>query len=165
MPKVSFFSALSVGMESRKEAMDIELVTKTAPSEVKDRMSCELPEGIEVIRVDPIPPGEKRPRIREAVYRIIRENGPFDEVKSKAFNRSERFVIVKITKKGKHEIDARPLVKSMSVEGSLLHMRVKHDPSGLGPGLKPKEIVKGVFDLGDDELLGVHVLKTDQVLA
>jgi len=74
-------------------------------------------------------------------------------------------VIVKITKKGEHEIDGRPLVKSMSIEGSILYMRLKHDPAGQGPGLKPKEIVKGVFDLGDDELLGVHVLKTDQVLA
>ena len=70
---------------------------------------------------------------------------------------------VKTNKKGDHEIDARALVRSISlVSPNKLQLTIKQTD---GPGLKPTEIVKGIFSLTDDDLLTVDVLKTGQVLA
>lgn len=164
MPKLSFFSALPVGTGSLKEIMDVEFLEKTAPSYLRDRLLNELPQGIQLIQIEQILRGRKRPRLKETHYRITLSNGRFDEGRAERFMQSDEFVVVKSSRKGDHEIDARPLVKSMTVGGSVLRLCIRNRPSGEGPGLNPKEIVKGVFELTDDELFEMYILKTDQVL-
>ena len=162
MPKVSFFAALPVGTESMEELVDIELIAAVDIFSIKDRINHELPHGIDVVLVKEIPPNTKKGRITETKF-LITLNGP--EIQEKdltKFIKSDHFSVVKTNKKGDHEIDARALVSSISlVSRDKLQLAVKQTA---GPGLKPAEIVKGIFSLTDDELLNMDILKTGQVL-
>jgi radical SAM family uncharacterized protein/radical SAM-linked protein len=163
MPKISFFTALPVGTESLEELMQVELLHAVDPSMVKERINAELPAGVEVTFVDEIPSGEKRPRITESRFLIT-----FDRIEGKenhltAFLQSDHFPIVKTGKTGQHEVDARSLVSDIAmVPPDKIRLTVKERE---GPGLKPTEIIKGIFDLEDEDLRNLRVMKTGQTLA
>ncbi len=163
MPKVSFFAALPVGTESIEELVDIELIEAEDVFSIKEKINHELPHGIDVILVKEISPTTKRGRITENQF-LITFNGP--EIREKdlrKFVESDHFSVVKTNKKGDHEIDARALVSAISlISPNKLQLTIKQKD---GPGLKPREIVKGIFSLTDDELLNMDILKTGQVLA
>ena len=163
MPKVSFFAALPVGTESIEELVDIELIEAVDIFSVKEKINHELPHGIDVILVKEISPAKKRGRISESQF-LITLNGPIIREKDlRGFLESDHFSVVKTNKKGDHDIDARALVSSISlVSPNKLHLTVRQTD---GPGLKPTEIVKGIFSLMDDDLFNMDVLKTGQVLA
>ena len=164
MPKVSFFTALPVGTESEEELVDIELVEPEddAPS-IRERVNRELPQGVSVTLVKGLSPGKKRGRrIKESRFLITLKGPGADEEALRRFLESGHFSIAKVGKKGEHEIDARALVSSIFlVSDKKISMTVKQTE---GPGLKPEEIVKGVFSLGDEDLSNMEILKTGQVL-
>jgi radical SAM family uncharacterized protein/radical SAM-linked protein len=163
MPKVSFFTALPVGTESMEELMQVELLHPADASTVKERINAELPEGVDVTLVDEIPPGEKRVRIIESRFLITLNKLRCKENYLKEFLQSDYFPIVKTGKKGEHEIDARSLVSDIAlVPPDKLRLTVKERE---GPGLKPTEIIKGIFALKDEDLRNLVVMKTGQTLA
>jgi len=162
MPRVSFFAALPVGTESMQELVDIELVEAMDVPIIKERINRELPRGIDVTLVEEISPAKKRGCISESSF-LITLNGPRCEEKDlQSFLESKHFAVVKTGKKGEHEIDARPLVRAISlVSPNKLKLTVKETE---GPGLKPTEILKAIFSLNANDLLNISVLKTGQVL-
>jgi len=161
MPKVSFFAALPVGTESIAELVDIELIEEVDILSVKEKINHELPHGIDVILVKEISHTKKR-RISESQFLITLKGPKIKEKDLKGFLESDHFSVVKTSKKGDHEIDARQLVSSISlVSPNKLQLTVRQTE---GPRLKPTEIVKGIFSLTDDDLLNMDVLKTGQVL-
>ncbi|MCJ7686343.1 MAG: TIGR03936 family radical SAM-associated protein, partial [Desulfobacteraceae bacterium] len=163
MPKVSFFAALPVGTESIEELVDIELIEAVDIFSVKERLNHELPLGIDVILVKEISPTTKRGRISESQFLITLKGPKIKEKDLRRFLESDHFSVVKTSKKGNHEIDARALVSSIShISPNKLQLTVKQTD---GPGLKPTEIVKGIFSLMDDDLLNMDVLKIGQILA
>jgi len=163
MPKVSFFAALPVGTESIEELVDIELIEAIDILSVKKKINHELPHGIDVILVKEISSTKKRGRISESQFLITFKGPKIEEKDLREFLESDHFSVVKTNKKGDHEIDARALVSSISlVSPNRLQLTVSQTE---GPGLKPTEIVKGIFSLMDEDLLNMDVLKTGQVLA
>jgi len=64
-PKVSFGLALSVGHESEAEYLDLELSTAIPVAPLPDRLSRALPEGIDVVAVQPL--ADRAPALQEAV--------------------------------------------------------------------------------------------------
>jgi len=163
MPKVSFFAALPVGTESMEELVDIELIEAVDILSVKEKINHELPHGIDVIHVKDISLTKKRRRISESQFLITLKGPEIKEKDLRRFLESDHFSVVKTDKKGDHEIDARALVSSISlVSPNRLQLTVKQTE---GPGLKPTELIKGIFYLTDQDLLNMYVLKTGQVLA
>lgn len=163
MPRVSFFGALPVGTESLEELMEVELLEPVDPSILKERVNTQLPEGVDVVQVRAIPAGEKRARIVESRFIITLGNTKCDEDRLKAFLRSDRFPIVKRGKKAERAIDARSLVSDialMAPDRVGLSLRERE-----GPGLKPAEIIKGIFGLGNEDLAGMKVIKTGHTLS
>lgn len=53
-PRVSFGPALPVGVESDAEYLDLALSEKCDPAEIAERLRAELPDGFELIAVEPI---------------------------------------------------------------------------------------------------------------
>ncbi len=163
MPKVSFFSALPVGTESMQELMEVELVEAIDVYSLRERINVELPRGIDVTFVEETSPAKKRARISESHFLITLNKLRCKEKDLREFLESDYFAIVKAGKKGEHEVNARTLVSAISlVPPNKLQLTVKEIE---GPGLKPAEIVKGIFSLNDEDLLNMDVLKTGQVLA
>jgi hypothetical protein len=77
------------------------------------------------------------------------------------FLKSKHFEVVKINKKGEHTIDARSLVTAMSLPSpGQVDLTIRQTDKLT---LKPAEIIKGVFSMGEDDLLGMNILKTEQI--
>ena len=65
-------------------------------------------------------------------------------------------------KNGEQDIDARPLVSSLSlVADDKIEMSIK---TIAGRGLRPIEIIKAIFCLKDEDVLRMETLKTGQIL-
>ncbi|EFK11409.1 radical SAM family uncharacterized protein [delta proteobacterium NaphS2] len=161
MPKISFFAALPVGTESLAETADIELAEHLDADDLKAAINRELPEGINITNTRKISSSEKKRHIKASRFLITLEEAAFSEAKLMEFLRSKHFEVVKINKKGEHTLDARKLVTAIKiVSPEQLDVTIRQTDTLT---LKPAEIVKGVFYLGEDELSGMKILKTEQI--
>ena len=161
MPKISFFAALPVGTESMAETADIELAENLNAEDVKAAINRQLPKGIAITTIEKVSSSGKKPRVEASRFLITLDNMAFSEAILTEFLRSKHFEVVKINKKGEHTIDARKLVTAMNiVSPEQLDLTIRQTDTLT---LKPAEIVKGVFCLGDDELSNMKILKTGQI--
>ena len=161
MPRVSFACALPVGTESMEETVDIEVAGSPKISLLRESINGQLPPGIHVTFVEEISPINKKGRLKQSDFLITLNGIELKERDLERFLKSDYFVVTKVNKKGKHEINARPLVKSMSlVSPNGIKLALKHTA---GPELKPIEIVKGIFSLVDTPINDIKITKTGQV--
>ena len=126
-PRLSFGLALSTGHESMAEYLDVELIEPSgggAPLDaagLPDRLSCELPAGIDVLAAAVLNPGQ--PSLQEAVRScswlieaVDVEPDRADRMISAALAAGE--LIVRRQRKGREVIDdLRPAILAVSVVG------------------------------------------------
>ena len=161
MPKISFFSALPVGTESMAETADIELAEHLDKDDLKAAINRELPKGINITTIEKVSSSEKKRHIEASRFLITLDGAAFNEANLMKFLRSKHFEVVKINKKGEHTIDARKLVTAMKiVSPEQIDLTIRQTDTLT---LKPAEIVKGVFYLGEEELSNMKILKTEQI--
>ena len=162
MPKVSFSSALPVGTESIHETVDIELYETIPISLVRQEINRQLPNGIKVIYLEDMTHERKSPRLKESHFHITMDGLRVEQTDLEEFLQSKYFPIAK-TRKGRDQIiNARSMVKSMTlIPPNGLNLVITHDS---GPKLKPIDIIKGIFHLSDQGALGMRILKTRQVM-
>ncbi len=162
-PKISFSSALPVGTETLKDTFDMQVTRPLDLSEALKNINLQLPQGIEILDIFEVPPNTKAPRIKEATFLCVAENGsPFNQGAVENFLKSREFMITKQTKKGGKRLDLKKLVKSIS----------RHDSSTIkvtldyqqGQQVKPEEVIKAVFPLKDLMLQGIRISKVHQKL-
>jgi radical SAM-linked protein len=152
-----------VGTESLQETLDIQLAETTDTSYLKECINSQLPQGIEVISVDDIPSGKKKVSIKETHFNITIAGAELKEEDLKIFLESDNFPIVKKTKKGERNIDARSLVNEICLtESGKIELVLKHTE---GPQLKPEEIIAGIFLSGESVGSHLRIVKTKQELA
>jgi radical SAM-linked protein len=162
MPKLSFPSALPVGTESVHETVDLELYENTEAHLLKKELNLQLPEGIWIVLAEDISL-KKRGRIPvETHYRIGLNGLTVDPSCLERFLDSEFFPIEKRSSKGNRDVDARSLVKSLSfISPGALSLVIRHIP---GPEIRPIQIVKEIFQIRDDDLLHIKILKIKEIL-
>jgi len=83
-PKISFAAPLSVGMSGEAEYADLELTVAMPASEVFQKFSGALPEGLRLIEVRPVPDHSPAlmARVDRATYRAkAKLSRPFDQKK------------------------------------------------------------------------------------
>jgi radical SAM-linked protein len=175
-PRVSFGPALPVGVESRCEHLDLDLVGRAEAADVAARLERELPEGLRVLGAELVPAGA--PSMVEATRFVhYRAEFPADSwsdpllvERVSAFRGAERSVVTRVappkTKGGKRnqkvaagrrrEIDLKDIVTHVAVEGpGEVAFSLRADPSG---SAKPAEVLAAIFGDGAP-LRGVKVLK------
>ena len=161
MPKISFFSALPVGTRSMAELAEIELTEGADVDDLKDKINGELPEGIDISRIEKVSSSGKKLRLKASRFLITLKEATFNETGLMEFLKSKHFEVVKINKKGEHTIDARSLVTAMSLlSPGQIDLTLRQTDKLT---LKPAEIMKGVFSLKEEDLLNMDILKTEQV--
>jgi hypothetical protein len=70
---------------------------------------------------------------------------------------------VKKHKNGEKTVDIRSQVKALNLlSNGQLELVLRH---GTGPGLKPAEIIKEIFNLPDSQIEGIRILKTKSFFA
>lgn len=166
-PKVSFSQALPVGMESRAEFFDMELLRPLDNSRsLLERLNQELPPGLQAHAIGPAP--RKQPACVRAGYEVrlpADADGPGDPAmlaeKATAFLACSSFPISRVRKNRQTSFDMRPLVAALQPQPDHLHMELLHR-QGL-PGVNPREVLEHVFGLSREEALAARIVKTEVV--
>ncbi len=155
-PKVSFSPALSVGTESLAEYVIVE--TEAPLSDLDDwrrRLTEQMPGGMEVIAVRLGSKGQ--PARMEIDYRITAPR-PLELQRVESFLASPEYNLEVIRKKLKRTLDARKLVQAMRlVDAQTLDLTMLVEAAQLG--VKPLELIAGLFGLTRDETLATRLTK------
>ena len=69
-PRMSFPSALALGIEGRDEVMELELAETASADELLERVSAHAVPGLEFRFIEVLPPGTPKARLRSATYEV-----------------------------------------------------------------------------------------------
>lgn len=147
-PKLGFAQPLSLGYESTCEILEIETVIDYETTEIIDRLSGGMPEGIEITGCDKLPDEGKTlaSKVYEAEYLImIPLNGKeITPTYADDYLSQEKISAMKKQKKTKKlkEIDIRPMIKDieLNVTGDTCFMNLKCD-CGSDSNLSPELVI------------------------
>ncbi len=182
-PKVSFGPALSVGIESRCELLDLELVGHMDGGEVAARLAPELPEGLTLDSAELLPLGA--PGIGESLramhYVAVFPDDPWSDGRLdecvEAYLGQERAVVhrtqapknkdrkrhQKIAGRKQREINLKDIVTHIGVEGpTRVAFSLRVDPAG---SARPAEVLAAIFGDESGPPMGVKLLKEGVSLA
>ena len=160
LPKISFATALPVGTESMHETVDIHVYGSESAPALRERLTHQLPEGICILSLEGLPLDAVSPKLKESTYEITFGGLEIDRADLDRFLQADVFPVVKRGKKGDKTVDLRSLVKSVDIlESGKVRVAIRHTA---GPELKPAEIVKSIFSIGEQDIL--KVVKTDEVI-
>jgi radical SAM-linked protein len=154
-PKFSFATALSVGVESWAEYLDLEIDPGFGAARVQSALNSSLPQGMEILTAEEIPlRSESLTVLMESVcYRLIMSADLVADLPAKvaAFLRLESFPHRR-EKKGKTvEFDLRRELRDLQATATGLEMVV-------GRG-KPLEFVAAITGLPEEQLRGIRIEK------
>jgi radical SAM-linked protein len=164
-PKVVFTLALALGIEGRREVVEIDLTEPLGPAEVLSRLRAVAPPGLDWLEAEAVAPG--RPAHAEAVdYRL--DLPP--ERRDAALAALDRFLAGDRWPYTRHrpdrgtttEIDLRPFVLGAGLDpAGALWFRLKITPSG---SARPEEFIDAL-GLRDLTARGAVLVRTDMELA
>ncbi len=148
---MSFAAPLGVGATSRGEYVDIEVLSTDSSREMVRRMNEVVVEGIEVLsyRLLPDTAANSMSIVAAADYRVTFRpgKGPADweafEAALKELMAQEEILVLKKSKKGEKEINIRPMIYELHVEGQEIHLRIA---TGSAANLKPDVVIQAAFD-------------------
>lgn len=141
---MSFAQPLGVGLESNGEYMDIELNSIISSKDIVERLNTASVEGIEILSAKVLPEGagNAMASVAAARYTICFRDGraPKFDYKSKLaeFYASKQILIAKETKKNTLEVDLKPGIYELFIEGDAISMLI--DASSAG-NIKPSMLI------------------------
>ena len=161
-PRVSFSSALPVGMESEAEYFDVELERSiTDFDHFMEELNLEMPDGMQVFGVEFLQ-GKDAPE-HLAFYSVNLPVPIENEHKTRIsdFLAREHFVVTRVRKGKARDVDIRPLVKDIQAHAGRLDFELI-SREGL-PGVNPRELLLRVVGLDETDVLLARVKKTKVV--
>lgn len=158
-PKVSFSQALPVGVESLAETFDMELSRPLASmEETVQLLNRQFPETIRVAHITLAP---RKAMMSSLTRYLISLRTPPPDLAERIddFWQRETFVIERIRKNRRQELDLRTLVTTLRIgqEGIELEL-LGHQGQ---PGTNPREILEKVLKACEREALLARILKTE----
>lgn len=146
---MSFAQPLGVGVESEGEYVDMELNSAASSQDVLERLNAVMNEGIQIKSVKRLPEGTMNAMASVAASKYVislKEGYNFGIDfwgQCTKVSEQEKIVIVKKTKKSEIEMDLKPAIFDMSIEGDQLMMLVDSSSAGnMKPGLFLEEVCR-----------------------
>lgn len=145
---MSFAAPLGVGLYSEGEYLDIEMNTSADCSHILEKLNCVMVEGIKVLSVKKLPEnaGNAMASVAAAAYTVAFREGlePTFDYKEKlsSFAAKEQIIVTKKTKKSQKELDLRPFIYELYLEGDEIYMLV--DASSAG-NIKPSLVMEAFY--------------------
>ena len=158
-PKFSFATALSVGVESFAEYLDLEINVGFGADKVRENLNRVLPRGIEVVEACSIP--LKSPSLSVIMdkvrYRVTLPAGLVSDLPQLAgsFLAKEGHPFSRIKKNGPQEYDLRHELHALETGADTLTMEI-------GRG-KPLEFTAAITGLEPEKLAGCRIEKLDVI--
>ena len=170
LPRMSFGPALSLGLASHGEYLDVDLTAAWTGAAVMDALNRELPDGLTVVEAEAhdldLPTIDRS--LEAFVYSISLDRIPPDRMteatlraRLAAFTEAERFPITKHIKGRARILDARTSVSLAHTGPRRVHARI-----GIARGgtLKPHHVIAAVLGLDDFESQLLSITKIGTVL-
>lgn len=157
-PRISFSPALPVGMESEIEYFDMALPGPLLnPGEVAMRLDKELPPWMRITGIDAKPDSE--PEALLVDYTLTLVNPLTDEQQSNIdkFLVCDMHVVERVRKGKRRQLDIRPLLFSLAADGTAMTMSIVCVQGKAG--ISPKDILKEVAGLSDEDVLLARIKK------
>jgi len=158
-PRMSFPSALAVGIEGRDEVMELELAQPCSAASLKERLSGHAVPGLSFHRVEILPDQGKiqKARATGAVYRIHVPEGRRRETAKRVAELTASDCLHVYRPPRAEPIDLRPSLEQLRLEESgqlVMRLRVT---SGVNPS--PRDVLK-LLGLEDLESQGACLVRT-----
>ena len=124
-PRMSFPSALALGVEGLNEVMEAELAEPLSAEELKQRLEAHAPPGLTINDVSLLPPGTRKAQARTASYEL-----PVAHERQPALRESVRELLSRescmLTREGaSRPIDVLGGIDRLQLEDGVLRMRLK----------------------------------------
>ena len=155
-PRMSFPSALAVGIEGLDEVMELELAESYPGEELLRRLETQAVTGLGFRSVEVLPPRARKARVRSARYRVPIPAGRRDPLAERAAKLLARTSLAIDRPNGRGPVDVRLDVEALGFRNGVLTMRLS---AGRGPSAGPREILRAL-ELDDLEHEGVRLVRT-----
>jgi len=160
-PRMSFPSALALGIEGRREVMELELAEPLGADELLARLSARAMAGLQFPSAEILAPGAKKARLRSAAYEV-----PVPAARqAEAAAQAERLMAGSTgpvqRPGGGPAIDVRPFLEALGIEDGVLRMRLRAGPQR---SAGPRDVL-AALGLADLEQQGEVMARTDVELA
>jgi radical SAM family uncharacterized protein/radical SAM-linked protein len=158
IPKLSFDDPLPLGMESQGEYVRLPVSQRHQCNEVMQSLNAQLPEGLAITGCR-LKSEEKKSHGSDAkTFSVYLQQVTVDHKKIDMFETSDEWVYTRQTRKGRrHRIDLKTVVKKMEMKrGNILAMVIRCDTEYT---IRPADVLFSVFQLSEDRLKGVRILK------
>ncbi|MDE6740062.1 MAG: TIGR03936 family radical SAM-associated protein [Lachnospiraceae bacterium] len=153
---MSFAAPLGVGIESRGEYMDIEVLSMTSTEDMKDALNQVMVEGVEVLSVTILPEHAKNAMssVAAASYSLRMKEGsfPIDDLEGKIQDFCSQATIpyTKETKKSVVELDLKQGIYELGAgHNGTIHMLVNASSSG---NIKPTMVFEKLCQFAGVEI-------------
>lgn len=128
-PRMSFPSALAVGIEGLEEVMEVELAEALPVDSLAARLNAHAPPGLEFTSAEGLPPQARKARLSRAAYEIA---VPADR-QAEAAHRIEQLLAAPPVPLGPErdpKARLRTSIEELCLSDGVLRMRLRADPSG-----------------------------------
>ena len=157
-PKISFDDPLPIGIESHQEHFTLAVADFVKPNAVLDGLNAHLPEGLHIHDCRLAPLKSKVQAAKTSVYQIVIPGYDFDTEKLASFVNSSEVILTLTNRKGKlKKIDLKDMVVNIELSDSKhLQTTLKSEP---GKTIRPAEVLRHVFGLGEEEIKMARIVK------
>lgn len=155
-PRMTFPSALALGIEGVDEVMEVELAEKCEAEELRRRLARQAPPGLALHAVEVLPEGSRKARVRSASYEV-----PIPAPRQAALQERIASLLAAGSwpierRPGRAPIDLRPLLLELALVEGTLRMRLSVDQRG---SAGPRDVL-AALECGDLERQAVRLRRT-----
>ena len=157
LPRVSFYDALPLGVESLAETMDVELAAPVPENTLMSTLNRVLPPGLKVLQACRLtrrlaPPGQKG-----AVYQVESRDPMFEAAAAAHFLAQAEFMVTRRRPKEDQRLDLRGLVAGLTVLDPLrLELALRRQEKG---NFKVTDALTAIFNLRNDQAQELRIVK------
>jgi radical SAM-linked protein len=155
-PRMTFPSALAVGIEAVDEVMELELAEPLAADEVRARLVPHVPPGLAIRSVEVVPPGGGKASISHVSYQASIPPHHRDGLSERIDQLLAASSCVIRRPNRQTTIDLRPRLETLTLREGVLEMRLS---SGHGGDAGPREVLLAL-GLPDLEQEGVRLRRS-----
>ncbi len=157
LPRVSFYGALPVGVESLAETMDVELAAPVPEDTLVTTLNRVLPSGLKILQARRLARRLAAPGEKSALYQVASREPVFAAEAAAYFLAQAEFPVIRRRPKEDQRLDLRRLVAGLTVlDPSHLEMDLRRQERG---NIKVTDALAAIFHLGDDQVRELRIVK------
>ena len=149
--KMSFAAPLSVGITSKGEYFDIEVISTDSSKKMIEALNQQNVEGVDILSYKLLPEGAKNAMsiVAGADY-FVYINNISKDILTDFYNQSS-ITVLKKTKRSEKMIDIKPMIYELKCQDNGIFMKVAQ---GSAANLKPDLVIKALFEFANISLPG-----------